>query len=487
MSTPARRVEAGPPADTAGHRVGLVSLGCAKNHVDSEVMLGVLDGQGFELVADLDRADTVIVNTCGFIDEAREESIDAILDAAARKADAGESVRQVLVAGCMANRYGRELATEIPEIDGFVDLDSLRQVGALVQLGGSPAAEPAASHLVFDHRDSRLLTTGGYAYLKVAEGCNNPCTFCAIPVWRGRLRSRPVESLVLEARDLVERGARELVLVAQDTTRYGEDLGYGRHGLLRLVEALLAETDADWIRFLYAYPTTLDESLLELMASEPRLASYLDMPLQHSDREVLRAMRRGGSADRYRRIFERARELDPEMSLRTTFIVGFPGEDEAAFERLLEFVSEVRFDHLGAFVYSPESDTPSASLPGQVPRRIAEQRKERLLELQRQIALERRGRLVGRTLPMLIEGPCEETGHLLQARHQGLAPEVDGRVLINDVAGDGPGIPELAGFTAGRIVDVEITDAFADDSVGRIVGFDAAASTAGSAASEAGS
>jgi len=487
VSTPARRVEAGPPADVAGHRVGLVSLGCAKNHVDSEVMLGVLDSQGFELVADLDRADTVIVNTCGFIDEAREESIDAILDAAARKADGAGPVRQVLVAGCMANRYGRELATEIPEIDGFVDLDSLRQVGALVQLGGAPAPEPAASHLVFDHRDSRLLTTGGYAYLKVAEGCNNPCTFCAIPVWRGRLRSRPVESLVLEARDLVERGARELVLVAQDTTRYGEDLGYGRHGLLRLVEALLAETEADWIRFLYAYPTTLDESLLRLMASEPRVASYLDMPLQHSDREVLRAMRRGGSADRYRRIFERARELDPEMSLRTTFIVGFPGEDEAAFERLLGFVSEVRFDHLGAFVYSPESDTPSASLPDQVPRRIAEERKARLLELQRGIALERRGRLVGRTLPMLIEGPCEETEHLLQARHQGLAPEVDGRVLINDVAGDGPGTPGLAGFTAGRIVDVEITDAFADDSVGRIVGFDAAASTAGSATAEAGS
>lgn len=483
MSTPARRVAAGPPADAAGHRVGLVSLGCAKNHVDSEVMLGVLDGQGCELVADLDRADTVIVNTCGFIDEAREESIDAILDAAARKADSAGPVRQVLVAGCMANRYGRELATEIPEIDGFVDLDSLRQVGALVQLGGAPAPRPAASHLVFDHRDSRLLTTRGYAYLKVAEGCNNPCTFCAIPVWRGRLRSRPVESLVLEARDLVERGARELVLVAQDTTRYGEDLGYGRRGLLRLVEALLAETEADWIRFLYAYPTTLDESLLRLMASEPRVASYLDMPLQHSDREVLRAMRRGGSADRYRRIFERARELDPEMSLRTTFIVGFPGEDEAAFERLLEFVSEVRFDHLGAFVYSPESDTPSASLPDQVPRWIAEERRARLLDVQRHIALERRGRLVGRTLPMLIEGPCEETEHLLQARHQGLAPEVDGRVLINDVAGDGPLPFALA---TGRIVDVEITDAFADDSVGRIVGFDAARSTAGLATREAG-
>ena len=474
----------------AGHKVGLVSLGCAKNHVDSEIMLGVLDRQGYRLVADLDQAETVIVNTCGFIDEAREESIDAILDASARKADKGAPVRQVLVAGCMANRYGQELEAEIPEIDGFVDLDSLRQVGALVQLGGAPAVAPSASHLVFDHRDSRLLTTGGYAYLKVAEGCNNPCTFCAIPVWRGRLRSRAVDSLVAEARDLTERGARELVLVAQDTTRYGEDLGYGRHGLVRLVEALLAGTDADWIRFLYAYPTTLDDALLELMASEPRVASYLDMPLQHSDRGMLRAMRRGGSADRYRRIFDRARELDPEISLRTTFIVGFPGEDERAFEGLLEFVSEIRFDHLGAFTYSRESDTPSAALPDQVTREVAQERKERLLELQRGIALERRQRFVGRTLPMLIEGACEETEHLLCARHQGMAPDVDGRVLINDLAtggaGDDSGNLTLADIAAGRIVQVEVTDAFADDSVGRIVGLEGAAAAAAPAAAGAG-
>ncbi len=454
--------------------VGLVSLGCAKNHVDSEIMLGVLDRQGYRLVADPDEAETVIVNTCGFIEDARQESIDAILDAAARKSDGRAPVRQLLVAGCMANRYGQELQAEIPEIDGFVDLDSLRQVGRLVQLGGAPAAAPSASHLVFDHRDSRLLTTSGYAYLKVAEGCNNPCTFCAIPVWRGRLRSRAMDSLVAEARDLVARGAQELVLVAQDTTRYGEDLGYGRHGLARLVEALLAGTEAEWIRFLYAYPTTLDDALLELMAAEPRVASYLDMPLQHSSRRILRAMRRGGTADRYRRIFERARELDPEVSLRTTFIVGFPGEDEAAFEDLLDFVTEVRFDHLGAFVYSRESDTPSAALPGQVPRQLAEERRERLLDVQRSIALERRRRLVGRTLPMLVEGPCEETEHLLSARHQGMAPEVDGRVLINDIVGGAAGAdgdaPSLTDVAVGRIAEVEVTDAFADDLVGRIAG-----------------
>jgi len=469
-------VEPGASSGAAGpgpSSVGLVSLGCAKNHVDSEIMLGVLDRQGYRLVENLDEADTVIVNTCGFIDEAREESIDAILDAAARKTDGAAPVRQLLVAGCMANRYGRELEAEIPEIDGFIDLDSLRQAGDLVRLGGAPAARPSASHLVFDHRDSRLLTTAGYAYLKVAEGCNNPCTFCAIPVWRGRLRSRGIDSLVAEARDLTGRGARELVLVAQDTTRYGEDLGYGRHGLVRLVEALLARTDADWIRCLYAYPTTLDDDLLRLMASERRVASYLDMPLQHSDRRVLRAMRRGGSAERYRRIFARARELDPEVSLRTTFIVGFPGEDDAAFEDLLEFVSEVRFDHLGAFVYSRETDTPSAALPDQVPRGLAEKRRERLLELQRDVSLERRRRFVGRTVPMLIEGPCEETEHLLCARHQGMAPDVDGRVLINDIvtadAGSGDDESSLADVAPGRLAEVEVTDAFADDLVGRVV------------------
>ncbi len=468
-----------------------MSLGCAKNHVDSEIMLGALDRQGYSLVADLNQAETVIVNTCGFIDEAREESIEAILDAAARKTDEHSAVEQVLVAGCMANRYGQELEAEIPELDGFVDLDSLRDVGRLVQLGGARAAAPSPSHLVFDHRDSRIVTTAGYAYLKVAEGCNNPCSFCAIPVWRGRLRSRGIDSLVAEARSLVASGARELVLVAQDTTRYGEDLGYGRHGLVRLIEALLAGTNADWIRFLYAYPTTLDDAVLELMATEARVASYLDMPLQHSDREMLRAMRRGGSADRYRRIFARARELDPEISLRTTFIVGFPGEDERAFAGLLDFVQEVRFDHLGAFVYSRETDTPSAALPGQVPREVAEQRQQRLLEAQRRISRQRRQRFVGRTMPMLIEGTCGETDLLLVARHQGLAPEVDGRVLINDIAvgpvdsGSCDGRLERTVLDAGCMAQVEVTDAFADDSVGRIVGFEGQTPVDASAASGA--
>jgi ribosomal protein S12 methylthiotransferase len=437
----------------------MISLGCAKNRVDSEVMLGELRAKGYTVANEVDDADTVIVNTCGFVEDARRESIDAILEVAARKQEG----KRLLVAGCMVNRYGEDLAREIPEIDGFVSLDQLRQVDQVVQLGGGPPL-PAPSHLVFDHTAPRLLTTRGYAYLKVAEGCNNPCTFCAIPVWRGRFRSRTIDSLVTEARELERAGIQELCLIAQDTTRFGEDLdGWEsarerRHGLLRLVEALLASTSIPWIRFLYAYPTTLDRELLALMGREPRFCSYLDIPLQHTHPEMLTAMRRGGSADRYRRLLDEARALAPDIFLRTTFIVGFPGETEEHFEHLLRFVEEVRFDHLGAFVYSPEEGTPGAELADRVPKRVARRRWEKLLATQRGIALERRQRLVGQRMTALVEGVCEESEHLLQARHHGMAPEVDGRLLIND------------GFAApGSLATVEITDAFADDLVGRVV------------------
>jgi ribosomal protein S12 methylthiotransferase len=435
--------------------IGLISLGCAKNQVDSEILLGELARRGHEIVADAAAAETVIVNTCAFVEEARRESIEAILEVAARK---GRGVSKLLVAGCLVNRSGPELQREIPEIDGFVGLDQLGEVGGVVELGGG-APPPAPAHVVFDHTAPRLLTTRGWAYLKVAEGCNNPCTFCAIPHWRGRFRSRTLESLVEEARRLEAEGARELCLIAQDTTRYGEDLGYGRHGLTRLVEALLAATSIPWLRFLYAYPTTLDEELLRLMGSERRFLAYLDLPLQHSHPEMLSAMRRGGSAERYRRILERARELAPDVFLRTTFIVGFPGETEGHFAHLLDFVGAAGFDHLGAFVYSAEDGTPAAALPGAVPAPVARRRWRRLLALQKPIALARRRALVGRRLEVFVEGACEESEHLLQGRHRGMAPDVDGRVLIND------------GFAPpGTIVELEVTDAYPSDLVGRIVG-----------------
>jgi len=462
--------------------VGVVSLGCPKNLVDTEIMLGELERRGYRIVAHAGEADTVIVNTCGFIEEAKQESIDAILELAAGKEESG---RKLLVAGCMVNRYGRELAAEIPEIDGFVGLDELREVadrvatahrrdpdaggeaaaGGLVRIGeiGAPPP-PSPSHLVFDHTAPRRLTTRGYAYLKVAEGCDNPCTFCAIPKWRGRFRSRTIESLVAEARALEESGPLErrpveLCLIAQDTTRYGGDSGLGRHGMVRLVEALLAGTSFPWIRFLYAYPTTLDPDLLRLMGSEERFVSYLDMPLQHSHPDVLRAMRRGGSAARYLRQLETARAVAPDVFLRTTFIVGFPGETEERFEHLLAFVGEARFDHLGAFAYSAEPGTPAAELRARVPRATARRRYERLLAEQEPIARERRRRLVGRRMRALVEGVHEETEHLLVARHHGQAPEIDGRILINDGAA-----------RPGTLAEVEITDAYADDLVGRVVG-----------------
>ncbi len=463
-------------------RVGMISLGCPKNRVDSEIMLGELGERGYQVVADAGEAGTVIVNTCGFIDQAKEESIDAILEAAGRKLPGG----RLLVAGCMVNRYGQELRAEIPEIDGFISLDQLRDVGSLVRIGegasvaplsaaplsdaprsaavgshpAAPApAPPGPSQAVYDHTAPRLLTTHGYAYLKVAEGCDNPCTFCAIPSWRGRFRSRGLDSLLAEARRLEAQGIRELCLVAQDTTRYGQDIGYGKHGLARLVETLLAGTSIPWIRFLYAYPTTLDVELLRLMGAERRFVPYIDIPLQHSHPEVLKAMRRGGSQERYLRLLERARELVPGIFLRTTFIVGFPGETAEHFDHLLDFVRRARFDHLGAFVYSPEPGTAGAELDSRVPPATARRRSRRLLEAQEPIALESRRALVGRTLEVLVEGACDETEHLLQGRHQGMAPEIDGRLLIND------GMAPPA-----TLAEVEITEAYADDLIGRVVG-----------------
>lgn len=430
-----------------------VSLGCAKNLVDTEILLGKLRQSGYEIVSERE-ADTLLVNTCAFIEDARRESIEAVLDAAARK-ERGE-LAKLLVAGCLVQRSGPELAEELPEVDAFIGLDDLARVGELVTLG-SRVAPTGPSHLVFDHREPRVVSTKGYAYLKVAEGCNNPCTFCAIPHWRGRFRSRTLASLLEEARALEASGAVELCLIAQDTTRYGEDLGYGKHGLLRLLEALLAETSFPWIRFLYAYPTTLDREVLRLMGSEPRLVPYLDIPLQHSHPRILRAMRRGGDALRYLRLLDEARERVEGIFLRSTFIVGFPGETDEEFEHLLEFVERAQFDHLGAFLYSPEERTPAAALAGRIPSSSARRRYRRLLARQRPIALASRKRLVGRTVPVLVEGSCRETGLLWEGRHAGMAPEVDGRVLLRA----GTARP-------GSLAKAVIERAYPSDLVGRI-------------------
>ena len=375
LESPLVKKAARPARAPKSVKVGMIGLGCAKNLVDGEVMLGHLTEHGAEIVTDIDSAEVVIVNTCGFVEDAKRESIDAILEVAGRKGDG--TLRRLVVAGCMAQRYARELAAEVPEIDAFVGLDELERApeAALGRLGRHLPDQRGALKL-YDHTAPRLLATGGvFTYLKVAEGCDNPCTFCHIPAMRGAFRSRPLASLVAEARRLEEAGVRELVLIAQDTTRYGEDLGMGRTGLRRLLEALLAGTSLPWLRFMYAYPATLDPGIFPLMARESRLAPYLDIPLQHAARPVLKLMKRGGDARRYRELIAKAREKVPGLAVRTTFIVGFPGEGEAEFAELQAFVDEIRFDHVGVFAYSFQEENPGAALGDPVPPRTKERRR----------------------------------------------------------------------------------------------------------------
>jgi ribosomal protein S12 methylthiotransferase len=434
----------------------MISLGCAKNLVDGEVMLGHLSRSGVSTTADPEQADVVIVNTCGFITDAKRESIESILEVVEAKRRG--RVRRLVVAGCMAQAYAEELREEIPEIDTFVGLDELEGVVAAArgELDRHIPDQRGAVRL-YDQSHPRVLSTAGYAYLKVAEGCGNPCTFCHIPAMRGDFRSRALADLVGEARRLEERGIRELVLIAQDTTRYGEDIGLD-HGLRRLIEALLAETGIPWIRFLYAYPATLDDSLLRLMAEEERFAPYLDIPLQHASRSVLKKMKRGGDATSYRRLIGRARQIVPELALRTTFIVGFPGEGESEFAELMEFVASVGFDHLGVFTYSWQEENPGASLGDPVPEEEKQRRRSELMELQQSVALDHNTRLVGQTLPALVAGPLPEMEILTEGRLRRQAPEIDGRLLIND--GSAP---------PASLVDVEITEAHPYDLVGRIL------------------
>jgi ribosomal protein S12 methylthiotransferase len=443
--------------------VGIVSLGCPKNLVDSEVMLGHLKREGLAL-DDPDRSRVVIVNTCGFIGAAKEESVGAILEQVRRK-EAGE-IDRLVVAGCMVQKYGAELAAEIPEVDHFIGLDELEKAPAAA-LGLPSLArftdKPLATRL-YDDLAPRVLThRKGYAYLKVAEGCNNPCTFCTIPQMRGLQRSRTVESLVAEARSLEEQGVVELVLISQDTTRYGEDLGLGRDGLAKLVAALLEKTGFPWIRFLYAYPKTLHESVLDLMARESRFVPYVDIPLQHVARPVLARMRRGGDPGSYRRMIEGMRAKVPGIAVRTTFITGFPGETEADFDELVSFVKDTELDNLGVFAYSPEPGSGAEPLGDPIPEELKEERRARLLELQQPIARAKNRARKGRVLEALVEGPCSDSDLLLEGRIAAQAPEIDGRLLIND-------LPEGAAPPVGRIVRVKVTGAHEYDLVGRVLG-----------------
>ncbi len=442
-------------------KVGMISLGCPKNLVDAEIMLGQLKADSEVLITnDLDEADVVIVNTCGFIDAAKQESIDTILEVAERK---GKGLERLIVSGCMVQKYRSDLQQSIPEIDAFVGLDHLEKITEAVSGDVDDAAPVKRKMSVRLYEDlPRVLTHGtAHAYLKVSEGCSNPCTFCAIPQMRGKFRSRTIASLVREAQQLQQQGVLELNLVAQDTTRYGQDIGLD-HGLTELFKALLAETDFQWIRFLYAYPGSLDWSLFELMGREKRFASYCDIPLQHVSASVLQKMRRPGSPKEYREMITRMRSLVPDLTLRTTFITGHPGETAKDFGELHDFVEWAQFENMGAFVYSPEDHTLAAKLEDVPTRKTAERRRAKLLELQQSISLGRNEAKIGQTFDAIITGVCEETEHLLEGRIAGQAPEIDGRLLIND------GI-ELLPKQLPAFARVEITDAHPYDLVGRVV------------------
>ena len=417
--------------------VGMISLGCPKNLVDSEVMLGQLARHGWELVTRPEDADVLIVNTCSFIEPARQESIDAILEMAGHKKNG--RARRLVVAGCLVERYRDEILKEIPEVDFVIGTNEIERVVEACESGdGNRTSDQPWDPYLYTEFTPRVLSTPSYsAYLKIAEGCDHPCSFCVIPQMRGKFRSRRFESVIREAENLARQGVRELILVGQDTTSYGADLGL-RDGLALLLGELAKISELVWVRFLYCYPNLITDRLIEAVGSSPKLARYFDIPLQHVSRAVLKAMRRGSNGAHFLKMLDKIRAAIPEVTLRTTLIVGFPSETEDDFRALCDFVEEAQFDHLGVFTYSNEESSAAFALPGAVPSRVAKTRRRDVLELQRKISRRKLRAKVGQRLPVLVEGPAEESEMLLAGRVESQAPEIDGRVLINDFEGPEP-------------------------------------------------
>jgi ribosomal protein S12 methylthiotransferase len=436
----------------------LQTLGCPKNRVDSEIMLGGFLAKGYELVADPAEAEVIVVNTCAFIGPAKEESIDAILDLGRYKDPAAGRCQTFVVAGCLTQRYGGELQREMPEVDHFVGTSGYAELPDLLAAHAMPRAVIPDPDYVHDSRTPRRNSLPSYtAYVKISEGCDNRCAFCIIPKLRGDQRSRSIDDILREAHGLAEAGAVELNLVAQDLTAYGHDLP-GRPRLHDLLRAL-AQVDVSWIRLHYAYPRDFPEALIEVLATEPRIVKYLDMPLQHCSDKLLRRMKRGRDGKFLRGLLAGIRERVPGIVLRTSLIAGLPGETEEDFQELRDFVAEQRFERLGVFEYSDEEGTPAYDLDGKVQARVIRRRRRELMALQRRINRQQNQILVGREIEVLVEGPSPETEHLLIGRHAGQAPEIDGQVYIND------------GFAeAGALVKVRVEQAADYDLVGGIVG-----------------
>jgi ribosomal protein S12 methylthiotransferase len=520
-------------AAAAGPVVGFVSLGCPKNLVDSEVMMGLLDRAGARLTARPEDAEILVVNTCSFIDTAKQESVDTILEMARHKTSG--SAKKLIVAGCLVERYRDEIRKNIPEVDAVVGTGELEAILEAAGVAPAPAAVPSpftiltsvhaetrsgkeaqagthkaagqglspgkngvqenrasapevkfrpegdlreqqgrfsredwqgAAHLLptylYDETTPRLLSTPrASAYIKIAEGCDHPCSFCVIPNLRGKFRSRRFESVVAEAQRLVSSGVREITLIGQDTTCYGEDLGM-KDGLATLLDTLAQIEGLRWLRFLYAYPNRITGRLLETIAKHDNICKYLDVPLQHASPDVLKRMKRGAGANIFLKTVEKVRAAVPGIALRTSFIVGFPGESSSDFDVLEEFISEAKFDWLGVFSYSDEEGSGAHSLDAKVPKRTIEARKRRLMKLQQSISKRAKQQWIGREVTVLAEGPSEETDLLWEGRTQFHAPEIDGKVYINDFG-------DLETLEAGRFYKAEIVEAHEYDIVARIV------------------
>jgi len=420
------------------YNIGFISLGCAKNRVDTEIMLGCLGRAGYDVTSAVEEADFIVINTCGFITAAKEESIAAILDAARLK-ETGRC-KKILVAGCLAQRYGRELLDEMPEIDGVMGTGSVPEIVAVldkISVGERPLATGNAGY-DYPGPGARILTTPAHsAYLKIAEGCDNRCTYCAIPGIRGPYRSRPQENIIAEARELCSHGVRELIVVAQETTRYGIDL-YGRYKLADLLTQLERIGQCRWIRLLYCHPDSMTPELIELLADAEKICRYLDLPLQHANKRILRMMNRKGSGAELLGLLENLRRSLPGLTLRTTFLVGFPGETEAEFNELLDFMAAARFERAGVFGYSPEDGTAAAALPDRVDESLIEERVDRAMALQQKISLEQNKALLGRELTVLAEG-WDDDQNLYWGRWEGDAPEIDGRVFFASADEVAPG------------------------------------------------
>ena len=446
-------------------KVGFVSLGCPKNLVDSEVMMGHLKQNGYEITSDAADADTVVVNTCGFIDSAKQESIDTILEAAQLKT--GGNAKRLIVAGCLVERYRDELKAEIPEVDAFIGTNQINDILSVCDPQTNTRSLPvvalgnqSATYLYDDSTPRVLATPSHYAFVKIAEGCDRPCAFCFIPQMRGHFRSRRFGSIIAEAHQLAEEGVKEIILVAQDSSRYGEDLGK-QDALARLLRELSHVDGIEWVRVMYTYPTHISDGFLDVLAEEPKAVKYLDMPLQHASQNVLKLMKRGGNRKSLERLIERVRRRVPGIAVRTTFITGFPGETENDFEELMSFVRNVEFDRVGVFTYSDEEGTPAFALPEKVQHRTAARRRTSLMKEQARISRRRNKARIGEVVRVLFEGESKETELLWQGRMETQAPDVDGCVLINDV-------PDGVLPASGDFVNVEITAAHEYDLIGKI-------------------